>query len=54
MNVAEYIHGKKALELMPFMTVYQTILELAKDGYVKLDDNWELVKIDGKIQSQPT
>ena len=52
MNISEYIHSKESLELVPFMAVYQTILELAKDGYVKLDENREMVKINGKIQSK--
>lgn len=37
MGISEYIKGKKEFDLMPFMTVYLTIVELVKDGYLKPD-----------------
>lgn len=37
MNITEYIKSKKEFELMPFMTVYLTIIELIKDGYLEYD-----------------
>ena len=47
MNVTEYIKSKKEFELMPFMTVYLTILELIKDGYINFDiDKQELLRHD--------
>lgn len=37
MNISEYIKSKKEFDLMPFMTVYLTIIELVKDGYLQYD-----------------
>lgn len=37
MNITEYIKSKEEFELMPFMTVYLTIIELIKDGYLEYD-----------------
>ena len=37
LNISEYIKSKKEFDLMPFMTVYLTIIELVKDGYLKYD-----------------
>lgn len=37
MSIREYINSKEELKLMPFMTVYRTILELIKDGYIDYD-----------------
>ena len=37
MGISEYIKSKKEFNLMPFMTVYLTIIELVKDGYLKPD-----------------
>lgn len=37
MNISEYIKSKKEFDLMPFMTVYLTIIELVKDGYLEYD-----------------
>ena len=45
MNITEYIKSKKEFELMPFMTVYLTIVELIKDGYIKYD-NARIIKKD--------
>ena len=38
LNISEYIKSKEEFALMPFMTVYLTITELIKDGYLKFDD----------------
>lgn len=38
MGISDYIKSKKEFDLMPFMTVYLTITELIKDGYLKIDD----------------
>ena len=37
MSISEYIKSKKEFDLMPFMTVYLTITELIKDGYLEYD-----------------
>ena len=37
MGISEYIKSKKEFELMPFMAVYMTIIELVKDGYLEPD-----------------
>lgn len=37
MGITAYIKSKKEFELMPFMTVYLTIIELMKDGYLPED-----------------
>ncbi len=49
MSITEYINSKKSLELMPFMTVYLTIMELVKDGYIRVDDDMKMVKINEKL-----
>ena len=38
MGISDYIKSKKEFSLMPFMTVYLTITELIKDGYLKFDE----------------
>ena len=38
MGISDYIKNKKEFNLMPFMTVYLTIVELIKDGYLSADD----------------
>ena len=37
MGISDYIKNKKEFKQMPFMTVYLTIVELIKDGYLKND-----------------
>ena len=37
MGITKYIKSKKVFNLMPFMTVYLTIIELMKDGYLQND-----------------
>ena len=37
MKIIDYIKSKKKFQQMPFMTVYLTIVELIKDGYLKND-----------------
>ena len=34
MTIEEYIKSKPKFELMPFVTVYTTIMELINDGYI--------------------
>lgn len=34
MNITEYIKGNERLSKMDFETVYNTIYELIKDGYI--------------------
>ena len=34
MTIEEYIKSKERFHLMPFVTVYTTIVELIKDGYL--------------------
>lgn len=34
MNITEYINNNEVLSAFPFMTVYMTILQLVKDGYI--------------------
>ena len=34
MTVEEYIKSKPKFELMPFVTVYTTIMELINDGFI--------------------
>lgn len=36
-NVSEYIKSNPKLKTLDFLTVYLTITELIKDGYVSLD-----------------
>ena len=35
MTIEEYIKGKPKFELMPFVTVYTTIMELINDGFIE-------------------
>lgn len=35
MTIEEYIKSKPKFELMPFVTVYTTIMELINDGFVE-------------------
>ena len=35
MTVEEYIKSKPKFELMPFVTVYTTIMELINDGFIE-------------------
>ena len=35
MTIEEYIKSKPKFELMPFVTVYTTIMELINDGYIE-------------------
>ena len=37
-SVKDYIYSKTELEYMPFMVVYTTIMTLAKDGLLSLED----------------
>ena len=37
MTIEEYIKSKEQFHLMPFVTVYTTIVELIKDGYLSAD-----------------
>lgn len=37
MTVKEYIRNTSRFELMPFVTVYSTIMQLINDGYVEKD-----------------
>jgi hypothetical protein len=37
MGITKYIKSKKVFDLMPFMTVYLTIVELMRDGYLQSD-----------------
>ena len=46
MSITEYIHSKEELKLMPFMSVYGTIMTLIKDGFVKDDMFDKSVKTD--------
>ena len=34
MNVDEYIKSKEKFRLMPFVTIYTSIMELINDGYI--------------------
>ena len=34
MTIEEYIKSKSKFELMPFVTVYATIMELINDGFI--------------------
>lgn len=34
MTIEEYIKSKEKFNLMPFVTVYTTIMELINDGYI--------------------
>ena len=35
MTIEEYIKSKPKFELMPFVTVYTTIMELLNDGFIE-------------------
>ena len=35
MTIEEYIKSKPKFELMPFVTVYATIMELINDGFIE-------------------
>ena len=35
MTIEEYIKSKEKFHLMPFVTIYTTIMELINDGYVE-------------------
>ena len=35
MTIEEYIKSKPKFELMPFVTVYTTIMELINDGFIE-------------------
>ena len=35
MTIEEYIKSKSKFELMPFVTVYATIMELINDGFIE-------------------
>lgn len=35
MTIEEYIKSKPKFELMPFVTVYTTIMELISDGFIE-------------------
>ena len=35
MTIEEYIKSKPKFELMPFVTVYTTIIELINDGFIE-------------------
>ena len=35
MSVEEYIKSKEKFRLMPFVTIYTTIMELINDGYIE-------------------
>lgn len=35
MTIEEYIKSKEKFRLMPFVTIYTTIMELINDGYIK-------------------
>ena len=37
MTIDEYIKSKPKFELMPFVTVYTTIMELINDGFIEQD-----------------
>jgi hypothetical protein len=37
LTIEEYIKSKDTFYLMPFVTVYTTIVELIKDGYLSAD-----------------
>ena len=34
MNISEYINNNEILSAFPYMTVYMTIMQLVKDGYI--------------------
>lgn len=38
-NISDYIKSNKKLKTLDFLTVYLTIIELVKDGKIKLTDN---------------
>ena len=35
MTIEEYIKSKEKFRLMPFVTIYTTIMELINDGYIE-------------------
>ena len=35
MTIEEYIKSKEKFNLMPFVTIYTTIIELINDGYIE-------------------
>ena len=35
MTIEEYIKSKEKFRLMPFVTIYKTIMELINDGYIE-------------------
>ncbi len=37
LSILDYVNSKEEMRLMPFMTVYRTILMLIEDGYIKKD-----------------
>jgi hypothetical protein len=34
LSILDYVNSKEEMRMMPFMTVYRTILMLIEDGYV--------------------
>ena len=52
MTIEEYIKSKRKFELMPFGTVYTTIMELINDGYFE-QDAFEKVGGSDVAVSQP-
>ena len=43
MNISEYIKSNVKLKNLDFLTVYLTIIELAKDGKIELKNNVQLL-----------
>lgn len=48
LTISEYIKSKQELKLMPFMTVYKTIMVLIDDGFI---NNENLKRDDSDVQA---
>ena len=52
MTIEEYIKSKPKFELMPFVTVYTTIMELINDGFIE-QSAFEKGGVENVAVSQP-
>ena len=52
MTVKEYIKSKEKFHLMPFVTIYTTIMELINDGYIEQNAFEEVGGSDVAVHKQ--
>jgi hypothetical protein len=51
MSINEYIKSTESLSLMPYMTIFLAIIQLAKDGYINYDGERIYKVNDPRVQS---